>query len=181
MLQDELIKAALEAGADNATVIDISNVVLSDAFLTNCKGNQCGNYGKNWSCPPYPDGNIDQLMEEVKSFRFCLLYQTICPMEDSYDYEGMAAAGKELCDLSQKLNEKLPALLTASYLHLGGLCQLCHHCTRSSGEPCRYPEYAIRTMSGYGIDVYNTTADTDLKYTNGQNTVTNFGMVFFSE
>ena len=34
-------------------------------------------------------------------------------------------------------------------------------------------------MEGYGIDVYNTCKPTALKYINGQNTVTYFGIVLF--
>ena len=37
------------------------------------------------------------------------------------------------------------------------------------------------SLEGYGVDVYNTTKDTPLKYINGQNTVTYFGMILFSE
>ena len=36
-------------------------------------------------------------------------------------------------------------------------------------------------MEAYGIDVYNTTKNTELKYINGQDTVTYFGMVLFEE
>ena len=36
-------------------------------------------------------------------------------------------------------------------------------------------------MEGAGVDVYNTVKDTPLRYINGQNTVTYFGMVLFGE
>ena len=36
-------------------------------------------------------------------------------------------------------------------------------------------------MEACGVDVYNTTRETPLKYINGQNTVTYFGMVLFRE
>ena len=36
-------------------------------------------------------------------------------------------------------------------------------------------------MEAAGVDVYNTTRDTPLKYINGQNTVTYFGLVLFDE
>ena len=181
MLHDELVKAALEAGADKAAVIDISDVVVSESFRTTCEGNQCGNFGRNWSCPPYADGDIGEMMAEVKSYRFCMLYQIIGELEDSFDIEGMMEAGVRLCELGQKLSGKLPELLSSPYLHLSGSCRLCERCARLSGEPCRHPDQAIRSISGYGIDVYNTTSVTDLKYVNGQNTVTNFGIVLFSE
>lgn len=181
MLQDELVRAALEAGADKAAVIDISKVVVSESFRTTCEGNQCGNFGRNWSCPPYADGDIQRMMEEVKSYQYCLLYQIIGQLEDSFDIEGMMEAGVRLSGLSQELSGKLPELICKPYLHLSGSCRLCEKCARLTGEPCRHPEKALRSISGYGIDVYNTTSCTDLKYINGQDTVTNFGIVLFSE
>ena len=36
-------------------------------------------------------------------------------------------------------------------------------------------------LEGYGIDVFNTTKDTPLKYINGENTVTYFGIVLLTE
>ena len=47
------------------------------------------------------------------------------------------------------------------------------------GEPCRHPDKALASLEGSGVDVYNTTKDTPLKYINGQNTVTFFGMVLW--
>ena len=36
-------------------------------------------------------------------------------------------------------------------------------------------------MEGYCIDVYRTAKGTDLKYINGENTVTYFGIMLFKE
>jgi hypothetical protein len=36
-------------------------------------------------------------------------------------------------------------------------------------------------LEGYGVDVYKTTMGTDLKYINGADTGTYFGMVLLSE
>ena len=43
------------------------------------------------------------------------------------------------------------------------------------------PEKALSSLEAYGIDVYQTTKDTDLKYINGADTVTYFGIVLFQE
>ena len=66
------------------------------------------------------------------------------------------------------------------HLHLScGGCHLCERCAKLDNEPCRHPDVALPPMEGYGIDVYNTTKPTELKYINGQNTVTYFGIVLF--
>lgn len=176
-----LIDAALAAGAAKGTVIDRTQIVLSEQFRRICESNQCGGYAKCWMCPPYI-GPIEELMEKVRSYPHALLYQTIYEIEDSYDIEGMFAAGARHAQVSQKLQQEMVTLLKDPFLHLTcGGCHLCETCAKRSEEPCRFPGKALPSLEGYGVDVYSTTKDTPLKYINGQNTVTYFGMVLFSE
>ena len=52
---------------------------------------------------------------------------------------------------------------------------------KKEGLPCRNPASAMPSMESCGIDVYNTTKGTELKYSNGENTVTYFGIALFRE
>lgn len=178
---EKLVQAALDAGAARAALMGAEQVVYSESFREICENNQCGCYGKCWMCPP-EIGKIGNLIAEAKAYPRGLLYQTIGRMEDSFDVEGMLAAGAAHAQTSTVLQRKLPQLLKAPFLHLGcGGCHLCETCARRTAEPCRYPEYALPAMEGYGIDVYNTTRTTSLNYINGANTVTYFGLVLFTE
>ena len=60
-------------------------------------------------------------------------------------------------------------------------CGLCKVCGKITGEPCRHPDRALASLESCGMDVYQTTKKTPMKYINGANTVTYFGMVLFSE
>ena len=181
MKTQNLIDAALAAGAAKATVIDGSQIVVSEEFRGICQSNQCGSYGRCWMCPPHI-GPIEQLMEQVRSYPRALLYQTIREIEDSYDIEGMFEAGAVHARVSQKLQREAGSLLGNPFLHLTcGGCHLCQTCAKRSDEPCRFPDQALPSLEGYGVDVYQTTKHTPLKYINGQNTVTYFGMVLFTE
>ena len=178
---DALIAAALGAGAAKAALISGDRIVYSKTFRDICEANQCGCYGKCWVCPP-EIGEIDALIAMAKSYPRGLLYQTIGTLEDSFDLEGMMAAGHRHALVSRDLQAILPGLLKKPFLHLGcGGCHLCPVCAKQTGEPCRYPESALPAMEGYGIDVYNTVRTTDMNYINGTNTVTYFGLVLFSE
>lgn len=178
MEHQEMIDIALDAGALKATVIDVSSIVLNAAFRDICKSNGCGMYGRCWMCPP-DIGDIDLLMAEVRKYRYGLLYQTVSDIEDSFDIEGMQEAGKRHVMVSQRL-EAFLMLQLDKHLHLScGGCRLCERCAKVDGLPCRDPERAMPSMEGYGIDVYNTCKTTELKYINGQNTVTYFGIVLF--
>lgn len=178
-LDEHLIKAALHAGAARATVIPGGQVVLSSAFRDMCQANACGKYRKCYMCPP-DVGEIEGLMAIVRGYPMALAYQSISPLEDSFDFEGMEAAGLKHVRLSQRLGKALKELLVPGYLHLTcGGCRLCESCLKPEGLPCRFPDEAMPSVESYGIDVYNTVKGTGLKYINGTNTVTYFGMVFF--
>ncbi len=181
MQKEQLIQLALESGVAKAAVIEQAQIVLSPVFREICAQNSCGSWGKCWMCPP-DVGDIDELMARVHRYPFGLLYQTIAQLEDSYDVEGMAEGGHAHVQVSQKLQRAVLPVLGREILHLTcGGCGLCAVCAKRTGEPCRYPEQALPSMESYGIDVYNTAKGTALRYINGQNTVTFFGIVLFGE
>lgn len=180
MDQNLWIKAALDAGATKAAVISSDNVVTSRAFRDICASNACGGYGRCWMCPP-DVGDIDVLMASIRNYSHGLLFQTIAEIEDSFDFESMAEAGKAHAEVCKKVRKAAKAI-SDKILFLGaGGCRMCERCAKLDNLPCRMPEEAMASMESYGIDVYKTTEPTGLKYINGQNTVTYFGLVLFNE
>ncbi len=177
-MNEQLIQAALDAGASKAVVIPADQIVTNAAFRDACAKNLCGMYGQCWMCPP-DCGEIEELMAELRSYEHALWYQTIGELEDSFDIEGMGECKHRHVLLAQKLEERVkPAL--GRHLHLtGGGCGLCERCAKRDDQPCRFPDKALSSLEAYGIDVYQTTKPTGLKYINGQNTVTYFGAVLF--
>lgn len=175
---ESLIQLALTAGSKKATVIRAEDIVVSSVFRDICASNSCGRYGRCWMCPP-DISEIDVLMAQLKGYSHGLLYQTIYDIEDSFDIEGMGEASRNHAQVSQRVNDAVKPLLPGC-LHLScGGCNLCERCAKMDDQPCRMPDKALPPMEGYGIDVYNTTKPTELKYINGQNTVTFFGIVLF--
>lgn len=178
MDHQSFIDIALDAGATKACLISADSVVLHASFRDICKSNGCGMYNRCWMCPP-DIGEIETLMAEVRKYEHGLLYQTISNIEDSYDIEGMQDAGRNHAQVSQRIEAFLMMQL-GKHLHLScGGCRLCERCAKLDGLPCRKPEQALPPMEGYGIDVYNTCKPTELRYINGTNTVTFFGIVLF--
>lgn len=176
-----LVRLALESGANKAVIIPQEQIVTSPSFRNICASNGCGLYGKCWMCPP-DIGDINVLMAEIRKYSHGLWYQTIGELEDSFDFEGMTEAGHRHMRVSQKLQSAVTGLLSANSLHLTcGGCRLCERCTKVDNEPCRFPDKALSSLEGYGVDVYQTTKGTDLKYINGPDTVTFFGVILFRE
>ena len=181
MNEERLIQTALECGADKAVLINTGDIVLNPEFRNICETNQCGMYGRCYMCPP-DVGKIDVLMAQIRQYEKGLLYQTVSDLEDSFDFEGMVAARRAVAEVSQRLLDALRPVIGSSALHLSvGGCGLCEKCAKETGEPCRFPDRALASLESYGMDVYNTVRNTGLKYTNGPDTVTYFGMVLYSE
>lgn len=181
MEEDQLIQTALDCGADNAVSINTESIVLNPEFRRMCEANQCGMFGRCYMCPP-DIGPIEDLMPKIRKYEKGLFYQIINPLEDSFDLEGMVEAKIRLTTVSQRLLDAFRSVPGDGTLHLsGGACGLCKSCGKETGEPCRHPDRALASLESYGVDVYNTARNAGLKYTNGTNTVTYFGMVLYSE
>lgn len=181
MNRETLIRAALDVGAAKAAVIDQNQIVYSETFRDMCAQNSCGMYGRCYMCPP-DVGPIEALMARAQAYPRALLYQTIGTLEDSFDIEGMGAAGDAHAQVSQRIQRAVKPLLGEHMLHLTcGGCHLCPTCAKRDDQPCRHPDLALPSLESYGVDVYKTSRATSLRYINGPDTVTYFGMVLFSE
>jgi predicted metal-binding protein len=127
-------------------------------------------------------GEIHTLMQRVGGYASAVLYQTVHALEDSFDYEGMVAAGARHSEVSQALEGQLRETGAAGYLHLSaGGCRLCETCAKRENQPCHHPALALPSMESYGVNVYETARRAGLLYINGQDSVTYFGMVLFGE
>lgn len=178
---NHLAEQAVALGAFKAGVIPISDVGFERSFRDMCESNACGNYGRCWMCPPNV-GDIDTLMDQARSYDRVLVYQTVSPLEDSYDFEGMMAAAHRHSLLSRQLDQLCAREAPGDYLHLGaGGCHVCVTCAKVTGEPCRHPDLAMASLEAYGVNVSELAAASGMKYINGQNTVTYFGAVLFKE
>lgn len=177
-MTDAIVSLALDCGAKGAAYLPVSSIVTDPVFRRICEGNACGKFGRCWMCPP-DIGPVDTLMEKIHQFSHAVLYQSVGTIEDSFDFEGMMEVGHAHCMLSQRIRTALEGKLPG-HLHLtGGGCHLCQRCAKLDALPCRFPDMALSSLESYGIDVYRTSKATHLKYINGENTVTYFGIILF--
>ena len=176
---DRLTAHALSLGAFKASVLPVDAVETDTAFRDMCAANACGNYGRNWMCPP-DAGDIHDLIARLRTYSHVLVYQTVTELEDSYDFEGMMDAGVAHNKLMIRLRDALNTEGLSRILHLGaGGCRMCEVCAKRTGEPCRHPDLAVASLETYGINVSKLAVAAGMKYINGQDTVTYFGAVLF--
>lgn len=172
---DTIRELAQEAGATHACVIGDERLVALDYVLACCAANACGKYGACWTCPPML-GELDEMAARLREYPAGVLIQNISPLEDSWDFEGMTEASLAhnhmIRDLANLVTERFPAY---ALLPLGcGGCGFCERCT-CPGAPCRFPEQALASLEGYGIDVKELVESCGLSYINGVNTVSFVG------
>ena len=178
-LFDRLTALALSLGAFRAAVIPVDSIETDASFRDLCASNVCGNYGRNWMCPP-DAGEIHDLMAALHTYSYALVYQTVSELEDSYDFEGMMDAGLRHNHLMVELRHEMDREDLPRTLHLGaGGCRMCEVCGKRTGEPCRHPDLAVASLETYGVNVSKLAPAAGMKYINGQNTVTYFGAVLF--
>lgn len=181
MKPEALQNYILSLGAYRVGTVAVEDIAFEPEFRKMCESNACGMYGRSWMCPPLI-GPVDELIAEAKTYRTAVIYQTVDELEDSYDFEGMMAAGEKINKLSQQIRASLRAQGDTTSLFLGaGGCRLCQRCAKLDDQPCRFPDEAMSSLEAYGINVSELARAAGMKYINGMDTVTYFGAVFLKE
>ena len=180
-LIEKIKKMALENGANQTAIIKVSEIDFRMEFRAICESKTCGLYEKSWMCPPNV-GSIDELIDLAKGFQNCFVFQIIRQLEDAFDVEGMLEAGKKVNMIARTLKNSEIAKEIGEILVLGsGGCGYCDVCAISNAVSCPYPDMQLASVEAYGIDVMSLSRCGNLKYNNGPNTVTYFGVILYRE
>ncbi len=175
-----LAAEAVTQGAFKAGIIEVEKIPFDAELRKSCEVNYCGNFGRNWMCPPHV-GEIDTLIQRAKGYKYALVYQTVGEIEDSFDYEGMVAVGKKHKEVTDRITEKVKEAWNGDMLQLSaGGCPVCEKCAKREEQPCRHPDKALASLEAYGIYVSKLAGLCNMNYINGQNTVTYFGAYLLS-
>ena len=162
--------------------VSSKEIVLSEEVRKLCEKNSCGNYGRNWACPPAVE-SLDHFRKTLLGFDTLLIMTEVVRVKDSFDWKGMMAGAKQFKDKLQALKRRIEAAdADFNFLILGaGACHLCEPCNYVKGKPCRHPEDAIVSLEASGIDVMRLLKESGLKYYNGKGTVTYVGGLLYNK
>lgn len=179
MEENLILDLVKKCGVSNCALIEQSDIVYDISFREICEKNNCGRYNRCYACPP-AIGDVYEQMEKVKLYKHGVLFNVVHELEDSYDVEGMADGKKAFTRCAMAITDEMD-ILGEDYLQLGvGGCGICERCAKEDGEPCRNPKYLKAAIEGCGMFVSETAKNAGLKYINGNNTVTYFGLVLFN-
>ncbi len=169
-----------ELGFSNVEKILVSDIPFEPSLIELCRLNSCGNYGKNYSCPPLV-GDTEKLIDEAKAYKYIYVFQKIYPLEDSFDVEGMADARIDFRMKTNSVNDILKDEFSEYKILAAGGCSECEICGAVTGDECRFPDKAFPSLEAYAVNVSKLAEASGMKYINGQNTVTYFGAVLINQ
>ena len=170
---DKILQAA-NGRIHQWAVVEVKDIEFSEEVVAACRANYCGNYNKSWMCPPHV-GTLEELKSRYTAYRYAFVFTTRHEVEDSFDIEGMFAARLVHDEVEDLIRPCLPE--NARVLGAGG-CNVCKQCAYP--EPCRFPEKAKSSVEACGINVVSLAKTAKINYTNGENTVTYFSVVFLN-
>lgn len=171
------IQEQISAINESVATIAVSEIGFYPELRKLCEMNSCGAYGKNYTCPPHI-GQIDDLIEKMKTYDTAVIFRAVYQLEDSFDIEGMnegSAKFKELTYQAQAITKKIAP--DSLVLGAGG-CRFCERCGAVDNIPCRNPDKAISSLEGHGLQVSELASQIGMNYISGPNTVTYFGGIF---
>ena len=155
----QLVHEAIELGATSADVIPPTDIVVRDELARLCDGNpRCEQYGLAPSCPPHVAGPT-VLRQIIQNSAAAIVVRIDVPTAALFSDQRrdiMAllheiVAGVEIKAIAMGYRE--------SKAFAGGSCKkiFCYDqpdCrVLTARKPCRHPQSARPSMSGYGIDV----------------------------
>jgi predicted metal-binding protein len=179
MLAEALADRLRQLTLNQADLIDVAVLKYEEEIRAMCEMNRCGRYGRSWNCPPHV-GSLEELAARCGAYQNGFFFNAVSALEDSFDFEGMMAAGAAFHDIVVEIDGILKREFRPDdYLLLGaGSCNACGP-SCAYPEPCRRPDELFIPIEACGVNVVNLAKNTGFRYNNGPNTVTYFGLLMF--
>ena len=158
-IAESLIRTAIGLGAAEVVMVPSSTIVIEDHLAALCNGNPpCPNYGLAPSCPPHVPGPSAFRQWQRKS-PWCVVIRMDFP-PTGLSLEERQEIGRLLHEMASGVEHRAMELgYPESRAFAGGSCKhiFCSDhdsCQVLSGKgPCRYPQTARPSVSGFGINV----------------------------
>lgn len=175
MTERQILDFAREAGF-SAALCDTADIPVDHSFRRYCEENLCGQYDKNYGCPPRC-GTPAEMEARLRVPGHALVLQSTWPIADYTDRAAIAAAKIAHNAASQALLQRLAADGIRGFMVGCSGCTLCEECALTHGAPCTYPQQCYACMSAYCIHVLELAARCGLRYDCGDSKLRMFGML----
>lgn len=175
MKEEEMLRKAEKLKFTNAAFLDVDQLEFDPGLRRYCRENACGNYGKNYACPP-DCGTPEEMEQKVRRYSRVLVLQTIQKLRDWTDPAQIRRARKRHNDMTLAFAKGMEEQGEKGMKIMAGPCSLCETCGRSQGIPCRFPGQLASCFSAYCICAEKMAESCQMPYWCGENTVAFFSM-----
>ena len=155
---EALVALALELGASAAALIDPALIVVDDELAERCLEPRCENYGVSASCPPHVGGPVE-MRKLLAGAAQALVIKIELPSEIFFSSDRIEI-GRLMNEIVATVEQAAKEMGVPWAFALAGgsckklFCQDERDCNVVDHQgPCRHPEIARPSMSGYGINV----------------------------
>jgi len=143
----------VKLGIDVCVEIDPVVLVPEERIRKYCEENKCGNYGRNYTCPPNA-GSFDEIRKKLKNYSHGYLFQYSKEMDLKKDLKNLIKSKDDFHRMILKIEEYLKEHgIEDVWGLIGGNCGLCDTCAIQKEKPCSHPEKARMSLEAIGIDV----------------------------
>ena len=170
------IDLALELGFTHALPLNPDSLRPRGDVRDMCAADQCGAYGKNWTCPPFC-GSLEECSAALSRYHQGILLQTVGHLSKDIDTRGYRRTEQQHLETFRQFCEKIRTSYPDALCLGSGGCRICSKCAWP--EPCRFPEQAISSMEAYGLFVTQVCRDNGAAYHHGPRTITYTACVLF--
>lgn len=175
MNEIQIKELAQREGFTNAEFLGTDQLQFDWTQRRYCEENACGNFGKNYACPPSCGSPCD-MEEQVRTHERALVLQTIQKLQDLTDPEQIRGARGYHNQLTWKLTDRLKEEGVTGLRIMAGPCSACAVCALQEGLPCRFPEKKASCLSAYCICAEKMAESCKMPYWCGENTVAFFSI-----
>ena len=154
-MYEEIKKIAETLGFEECKEIPARLIPCDPSLRRFCEQNLCGMYHASYMCPPAM-GNAKALIAQLHNFKDALIFTKeyqIADLTCQEGYLGQQIAHERRSQLLWKSMQKIGLDSKNARVLAAGGCHLCEECGIKTGEPCRHPDTAIHSVSGYCIEV----------------------------
>lgn len=178
MTEEKMKELALEDGFTYAAWMDVKDLQFDGSMRRYCEENLCGNYGKNYACPP-DCGTTEEMERKIRGYKRALVLETVQQLENLMDSEAIKAARAYHNQISGNFIRKIQTEQIGGMAVMAGPCSACKVCAKAEGKPCRFPEQVASCLSAYCIMAEKMANHCGLPYWCGENKVGFFSIFLY--
>lgn len=137
-------------------LLDTKDVTIDKKVKEYCCENVCGQYGKNYTCPPYAI-DIEKFESKLAFYKKVVCISETTSFDANENFLDSVRRASKLNSFVIGLEKEAQFYGFTNCLALtAGPCIICNPCKALTGDPCPYPELVRSSAEALGIDVFTT-------------------------